>query len=145
MIEEALWDLEVAAILDPAVESRLTDYGELGERLQAMADRPPPRVPTVEQIQSAGGTVTGPALVSNVEAEYPKAMKRSRRGGRVVLGAVVDIDGRVRHPQLVQGGSSPAMLLSALEALRGKRFRPATVDGRPTAVQYSEQIEFEIE
>jgi TonB family protein len=79
----------------------------------------------------AGPTIVPPALVHDSPAPYPPDAVKPRLAGEVQLRLTVDAQGEVAEVVLVQG-AHPLLDASALEAARGLRFTPATVNGAPT-------------
>lgn len=87
------------------------------------------------------GSVDPPSLLVRVEPAYPRVARAAGIEGRVVLRAVVGIDGSVERVQVV---SSPHPLLAeaAEEAVMQWRYRPAGWQGRPVRVWFTVRVDF---
>ncbi|MEO6981559.1 MAG: energy transducer TonB [Edaphobacter sp.] len=73
------------------------------------------------------------SIVSKVEPVYPHDAKAQGITGEVVVQAIISPAGSVESVQIVSG---PAGLLKAsLDAMKGWRYKPYLVDGKPTAVR----------
>jgi TonB family protein len=93
--------------------------------------------------RDAPGTLTRPPeLLEFVEAEYPPEAEAARVEGAVILSIVIGEDGGVRQAEVVDPGPHPAFGPAALHAVAQFRFRPAEIDGVPTAVEISFRYEF---
>lgn len=82
-----------------------------------------------------------PRLLFRVEPEYPSVARDARLSGRVILRAVVGLDGSVEQVEVVK---SPNDLLTraAESALRQWRYRPATIRGKPVRVWFTVRVDF---
>ncbi|NMO21006.1 energy transducer TonB, partial [Pyxidicoccus fallax] len=97
---------------------------------------------TGEGISSGGGraapinlpeSATPPEpLTSNLIPEYPSDARAKGLEGMVILKGVVEVDGRVTQLKVMRGDEPFAS--AALAAVKTWRFKPAVVEGRPTAV-----------
>ncbi|HEX7336982.1 MAG TPA: TonB family protein [Gemmatimonadales bacterium] len=86
-----------------------------------------------------------PALKEELHPRYPDSLRRAGVQGWVEVEYVVNHRGRVEgHSVRVLAGSHPAFVLSALEAIRGARFRPAQRGSHPVAVLVRQTIRFRI-
>jgi len=79
-------------------------------------------------------------LIRRVEPVYPEAARRANLQGAVVLDAVIAADGTVVNLHPLSGPD--ALTPAAMDAARWWRFRPYRVQGEPTAVETSLNIEF---
>ena len=89
--------------------------------------------------------VTEPVIIesSRVLPRYPELARRAGMTGRVILHAVISPEGSVGSVQILtenppQLGFGPA----AVEAVSHWRYLPATLMGRPVAVQFTIIVEF---
>jgi protein TonB len=71
---------------------------------------------------------------------YPDEARKQGVQGDVVVDLLVDETGKVAQAQAVSG---PSMLReAAVTALRKRKYRPATLDGRPTSTHVMVTIHF---
>jgi protein TonB len=71
-------------------------------------------------------------LESNIIPEYPSEARAKGLEGMVILKGVVEVDGRVTQLKVMRGDEPFAS--AAMAAVKSWRFKPAIVEGRPTAV-----------
>ena len=84
-----------------------------------------------------------PDLVHAIHPQYPEALRGSGAGGAVELEYVIGASGRVEPSSFrIRASPHPAFSRSAVDALRGARFRPALRRGRPVAVRVWQTIRF---
>ena len=87
-----------------------------------------------------------PELQEELHPRFPESLRRAGVRGWVEVEYVVNQHGQVDRRSLrVLASSHPAFLLSALEAIRGARFRPALRGGHPVAVLVRQTIRFRIQ
>jgi len=82
-----------------------------------------------------------PVLLTKVEPEYPSAPRRARMNGRVVLQAVIGLDGAVESVEVLSS-TSPLFDDAARDAVRRWRYRPASMGGRPVRIYFTVVVEF---
>jgi TonB family protein len=150
--DDAEWYWYLAQSLRPDLASTsLEAYGAAGERLEPhrfaeMGDRC--RLPeTTRQVFElpAPGVATDVADHAKIEppkklaAEQPVFPRKAREAGlsgMVVLGTVINAEGRVEAPCLVET-DWPILAWAMSEAVRDWRFEPARRDGEPVDVYYN--------
>ena len=90
-----------------------------------------------------GNGITAPHVIYDPEPEYSAEARQAKYQGTVVLWAIIGPDGLPRNLRVRQ---SLGMGLDekALEAVRTWRFRPATKDGDPVAVQIEVEVNFHL-
>lgn len=150
--EAAAWDWHVAQAVDPDVTKLdLTPYGAAGAALRAI--RP---VMDEKSLESSGQftdctapdqpceRVTRPKATFAPPPSFPGALAIACIPGNVVLGAVLDEKGRLSQPRLIESPQIAVLSLSALEAVRGWKFKPATLDGTPVKVFYSLTVNYSV-
>jgi protein TonB len=71
--------------------------------------------------------------VYRVEPVYPPLAKIARRSGRVVLHAIIAVDGTIQSLQVT--GGDPLFFASALEAVRQWRYQPTFLNSQPVEVE----------
>ncbi|MDE1161509.1 MAG: energy transducer TonB [Acidobacteriaceae bacterium] len=98
------------------------------------------------------GTASKPAAISSgvsagllleaIRPEYPAIARAARQSGVVRVTATITAAGRVENVRAVSG---PAMLqLAATQAVRAARYRPYMLNGQPTAVEATFDINFRL-
>ena len=80
----------------------------------------------------AESTVTPPAVVTHVDAQYPPSALSARKHGDVMLALTVDADGHVSKVDILESGGAD-LDEAALVAARQWTFVPAQRDGKPLA------------
>jgi TonB family protein len=75
------------------------------------------------------GTRQGEQMVHRVDPVYPAAARLNRIQGTVVLQASIGTHGFLRHIRVLSG--DPLLAESVLDAVKGWRYQPRTVRGRP--------------
>ena len=92
---------------------------------------PPPPPPVVHRAPvRVGGSITAPALVRQVEPEYPAAALAAGVTGLVILEAEVDTNGRVTSVKVLRS-SGKFLDASAIAALQQWRYSPLILSGVP--------------
>jgi protein TonB len=86
-----------------------------------------------------------PRILEKVKPAYPEQARRLRRTGVVTLRFLVDAEGRVRQPKVVEAAPAGLFEDSALAAVRRWRFAPAMRQGRPVAVWLILPVRFTLE
>jgi TonB family protein len=94
-------------------------------------------------VYRVGGGVTAPHAIYDPEPDYSDEARKSKYQGTVILGVIIDADGRVWDARVVR---SLGMGLDekALETVRTWRFAPARKDGQPVPVQVNIEISFRL-
>lgn len=103
----------------------------------APAHAAPPVVPTKPTLTRA------PELIEFVEAAYPEAERAAGRSAAVVLRLQLDAGGAVQAAEVVES-AGPAFDAAARAAALKFRFRPAEVDGEPSAIKIAYRYEFKL-
>jgi len=105
----------------------------------------PPRVPfSADAVRPCDEGVQLPAVTREVRANYTSAAIRAKQQGRVFLEAVVRPDGAVGEVRVLRGLPSLGLDEQAVSAVRQWRFKPGTVQGRPTAVIVPVELSFRL-
>lgn len=135
---EALWHWHVATQMFPeASEYQLTAYGDAGAFLAGhpMPEENPSKAP------EPGADVKPPRKKN---APHPKIPAAKKGAGRisVVVRVVIDEDGRVREPRIVESRGELTLVCTTLDALRRWEFRPAEKDGETVAVYFDLVVNF---
>lgn len=100
----------------------------------------------ISELHLAGGAhksddVTTPEPVHKVDPKYPPDLLKEHVQGEVILYAVIREDGSVDGIQLVHG-IDPQLNANSVSAFGQWKFRPATRDGQPVAVEAIVHIPF---
>lgn len=90
-----------------------------------------------------GNGVTAPHVIYDPEPEYSAEARQAKYQGTVVLWAIIGPDGLPRNLR-VQRSLGMGLDEKALEAVKTWRFRPATKDGNPVAVQIEVEVNFHL-
>lgn len=86
-----------------------------------------------------------PHLASSPTLVYPAPLLLAGISGRVVLEAVIDTTGRVEDGSVrVVESSEPRFNPAAREYIRGARFTPGRIGGRPVRVVFRMPVEFKL-
>jgi periplasmic protein TonB len=88
-------------------------------------------------------SVTPPKLVRRVEPRYTADALSRKIEGKVRLSFFVTPNGNVRTIRVIHRLET-GLDREAIEALSHWRYSPALVDGRPTTVQITEEIDFRL-
>ncbi|HEX8243507.1 MAG TPA: energy transducer TonB [Longimicrobium sp.] len=134
--------LAAAAVLGWAVPARA--QSPASAPAPAAADTAP--VDTIyETVEEAPELLSRHMLARLVSHAYPENLRRMGTEGRVILGMVVEPDGRVRRGSLaVVSFTDPAFVEPARSVALGMRFRPAKVNGRAVPARVRLPIDFRL-
>ncbi len=122
----------------PSVDAGSSAGGEL-QGISSTADLAPPPAPAAPAIK-IGGDVQPPKLVSSVMPVYPPVARSAGVAGKVVVEASISPAGAVVATKVLSG---PAMLRqAAVDALKRWKYRPATLNGTPVAVDITVTMSF---
>jgi protein TonB len=90
-------------------------------------------------------TVVPPLLVSQTRIEYPPIARAQRVTGTVVISALVDENGNVVEARVIRGVSTNLGLnQAALQNVKGRKYKPATLNGKPGRAWVAIQIDFKL-
>lgn len=78
------------------------------------------------------GNITAKMLKKRVQPQYPEEARKNRIAGTVRLHVIIADDGSVRQLDLVSG--DPSLAKSAMDAVRGWKYRPTYLNGYPVEV-----------
>jgi periplasmic protein TonB len=93
----------------------------------------------------AADRATTPArMLAGASPEYPPEARAQGIEANVVLEIVVDTAGRVRTARVARSATA-RFDGAALTAVRGYRFVPATLDGRPVSVRMRWSVDFQLQ
>jgi protein TonB len=86
--------------------------------------------------------VSAGLLLEAIRPDYPAIAKISRTEGTVVVQAIISKSGRIESAHVLSG--PPMLQASALEAVRGARYRPYLLNDQPTEVETTITITFRL-
>lgn len=94
-------------------------------------------------LMSVGGGVSAPVVLHSVQPDFTEQARAANLQGTVVLQLIVDANG---NPQNIRVTQSLGMGLDqkAVEAARQYKFKPATYQGHPVAVQIIVDVAFHL-
>jgi len=90
------------------------------------------------------GTYVAPSYLRNPAPIYPREARLARREGLVLLEVVVNGEGTPIEVDVVSGSGDEEMDRAAVAAVRGWRFRPATVEGRSVEGKVKVPVRFRL-
>jgi TonB family protein len=90
-----------------------------------------------------GENVTRPEKLSGVNPVYTEIARKAKVTGVVILEAIIDEQGDVTNVRVLKG-LPMGLDQAALEAVRGWKFKPATLEGRPVSVYYTLTVTFQV-
>jgi protein TonB len=89
------------------------------------------------------GDVVLPSVIVATDAEFPSIAKQARIEGKVILQAVIDVDGRVRKIEVVSS-SNPLFNAPAIEAVSQRLYAPARSGGKPLPIYFTVRLDFRL-
>ena len=99
--------------------------------------------PVTEKVYHAQDGVTLPVLRSKLEPEIPLTMRNKKFLGVVGLNVVIDSRGRVQDVKVVHSQGND-LDVSAINAVKHWRFKPAKKDGVPVPVAVYIEVAYRI-
>lgn len=97
----------------------------------------------VSPVLKVGGGVKAPSLLFKVEPEYSEEARSAKYQGTVLLKVVVDVDGRAKDIQVLNG-LGLGLDEKGVLAVQQWKFKPGERDGLPVAVQAQIEINFKL-
>ena len=102
---------------------------------------PPPPVPTPPvEIPRVGGKIKTPVKLKDVMPIYPAVARAAKISGLVIIEATINQKGEVEDAKVLR--SVPMLDAAALEAVKGWKYAPSTLNGDPTAVLMTVTVNF---
>ncbi|HET9211423.1 MAG TPA: TonB family protein [Thermoanaerobaculia bacterium] len=145
------WNL--AQSLDPNLaRADLSAFAAAGELLAKRSDKAPKtrepeplKLPTPDPLKKPeNAEVQRPELLSHSSPQYTPAARRAKAEGKVVVEGIIEKDGSLSRVRALR--KQPLGLdLSAMEAVCGWRFKPATLKGEPVKVYYVLTVNFSVQ
>lgn len=152
-MREAQWDWHMTASFDREVaQTNLEEFGAPGRRLaayrQSLEEREGTRLVATRDVLILGPTpqpgITRPKRKRSPYPDYPWASKVGEVTGPTLVTVIVEKDGRLSSPHLVQT-INPAQSYATLDTLRRWRYEPARKDGKPIRLLQSVRVNFFLE
>jgi TonB family protein len=91
------------------------------------------------------GRVTSPVLLKPRQPVYPETLRLERKQGQVLIGAVIERDGSVGETRVLLSSGETAFDLAAVDAVRGRLYRPGTLSGGPVRVVLVATVSFNLQ
>ncbi len=91
----------------------------------------------------AGPVDTAPQVIHREPPEYPPALRMRRNRGQVLLEFIVNTEGQVRSPRVLES-THPEFEGAAVESLLKWKFKPAVKDGQLVSAWLQQRIGFAI-
>jgi TonB family protein len=144
----ALCRWQLAQKIDPKLAGAdLSAFGAAGELLRSSPAEPAPSKTSAQdgaEPLKVVGDVTRPEILVNSGPLYTEAARKARVEGKVIVEAIIDRDGSIKNVNTLQG-QPMGLSLSAMEAVCGWRFKPATRKGEPVKVYYVLTVSFSVQ
>ena len=99
---------------------------------------PPPPAPTAKPPR-VSHMMEG-NLIHRVQPQYPQLARQARIQGVVLLGAIINTDGRIVDLKVLSG--HPLLVQAAIEAVRQWRYRPYLLNDQPVEVETQVTVNF---
>jgi protein TonB len=103
---------------------------------------PPTPPPPATPIRLHSG-MQAPQKIVDVTPVYPELARAARRGGLVILEAVISAKGHVESVRVLRG--VPLLEQAAVDAVRQWRFTPALLNGQPVPVVMTVTVNFNLQ
>ncbi len=94
-------------------------------------------------LRRIGGGVSQPEVIFQVEPEFSEEARKAKFMGSVLVGLIVDTNGRPQNVHIVRGVGM-GLDEKAMEAVRQYLFRPAMEAGKPVPVELNVEVNFQI-
>ncbi len=105
-------------------------------------DGPPPVEPSGPI--RVGGDVKAPEKLHAPPPQYTEIARKARITGVVIVEAIIDKDGNVTNVKVLKG-LPMGLDQAAIDAIKGWKFRPATLNGKPVSVYYNLTVNFTLQ
>ena len=94
-------------------------------------------------VYHAGGSVSAPSVVFQVEPEYSEEARKAKYSGIVILSVIVDTEGYARDIRVMKR-LGMGLDEKAIEAVRKWKFKAGRKDGKPVNVRAQIQVDFRL-
>jgi TonB family protein len=148
--EEADWYRHVALAMSPQVaQVDMSRFGGAGawftSRDSDIAGPPPSSMASATATEDAPPATDrrDPVCKYKPYPKYPLGAVIGKVSAPVIVHVLIDSDGNVRHPAVVSQSVAPTLLYAATEAVKRWQFEPATMDGKPSPVEFDLTVNFQ--
>jgi TonB family protein len=134
--DEADWYWHVARALYP--NFNVEPYGEAGAWLREHSD---------EKVDTTGASLADirqPVCLNRRNPKYPLGAVAGSIAEPIMVRVIIDKDGAVRHPRLLNPTAAPTLVYAATEAMKKWQFQPASVDGKACAMDFELTVNFQM-
>ena len=125
---------------DPGAIINGASFGDIASASDPLPAPPPPPRPI--EPRHVGGIIQVPTKVTHVAPVYPPIALAARKGGLVILEAVIDEDGSVREVKVLR--SDPLFDRAAMDAVKQWRFTATLLNGQPVPVVMTVTVGFNL-
>jgi protein TonB len=119
--------------------------GLMGGLPAAAPPKPPPAPPAPPKPTGPakiGGNVVAANLINPVKPIYPPLAKMARQQGTVKFEAMISKEGTIEDLKLISG--PPLLVQAAMDAVKQWRYKPTILNGEPTEVQTTIDVNFSL-
>ena len=102
----------------------------------------PPPPPKPAGPTKVGGNVVAANLINPVKPIYPPLAKMARQQGTVKFEAMISKEGTIEDLKLISG--PPLLVQAAMDAVKQWRYKPTILNGEPTEVQTTIDVNFSL-
>jgi TonB family protein len=134
--DEADWYWHVARALYP--KFNLEPYGEAGAWLKEHSDD------KVDTTDASVADIQRPVCLNRRDPKYPLGAVVGSIAEPIMVRVIIDKDGTVRHPRLLNPTAAPTLVYAATEAVKKWQFQPASVDGKACAMDFELTVNFQM-
>jgi TonB family protein len=145
--DEADWYRHVALAMHPQVaQLDVTPFGAAGAWFSARDTDLKPELPPSMASSSSGDLSSSsrqdPVCTYKKMPKYPLGAVLGKVSAPVIVHVLIDSDGTVRHPTVVQQALAPTLVYAATEAVKQWQFQPAMLDGKPSPMEFDLTVNF---
>ena len=91
-----------------------------------------------------GGEVEAAKLIQKIQPGYPESAKAAGVQGKVVLHAIIGMDGKPLSLQVINGTIDPDLARASVEAVSRWRYSPTLLNGQPIEVDTTIMVNFSL-
>jgi len=94
-------------------------------------------------VMHVGGSVKAPVVLYSIDPEFSEAARKAKFSGNVLVNLVIDKQGKPQHVRCARD-IGMGLCEKAVEAVEQYKFKPATQNGEPVAVDMNVEVGFQI-